>query len=44
MSEKFGVRTVPAVIVLRDGVERGRIVERPRRSVEEDLLEILVQQ
>lgn len=44
MSEKFGIRSVPAVIVLRDGIERGRIVERPRRSMEEDLLEILVKE
>ncbi|NPV05776.1 MAG: thioredoxin [Syntrophaceae bacterium] len=42
MSEKFGVRSVPTVVVLRDGIERGRIVERPRRSMEEDLLEILM--
>jgi len=44
MSETFGIRNVPSVVVLRDGIERGRIVERPRRSMEEDLLEILVKE
>jgi len=42
MAETFGIRSVPSVVVLRDGIERGRIVERPRRSMEEDLLEILM--
>jgi len=44
MAETFGIRNVPSVVVLRDGIERGRIVERPRRSMEEDLLEILVKE
>lgn len=44
MSEKFGIGKVPTAIVLRDGAERGRIVERPRRSMEEDLLEILLKE
>lgn len=41
MSEKFHVRRVPTTIVLRDGVELGRIVEYPATSNEEELLKIL---
>lgn len=41
MSEKFSIQRVPTTIVLRDGVELGRIVEYPENSNEEDLLKIL---
>lgn len=41
MSERFGIQRVPTTIVLRDGVELGRIVEYPQTSNEEDLLKIL---
>ena len=41
MSEKFNIQRVPTTIVLRDGVELGRIVEYPEKSSEEDLLRIL---
>jgi thiol-disulfide isomerase/thioredoxin len=41
MSERFGIQRVPTTIVLRDGVELGRIVEYPQTSNEEDLLRIL---
>ena len=41
MSEKFNIQRVPTTIVLRDGVELGRIVEYPQKSNEEDLLRIL---
>lgn len=41
MSERFGIQRVPTTIVLRDGVELGRIVEHPQTSSEEDLLRIL---
>jgi hypothetical protein len=41
MSEKFNIQRVPTTIVLRDGVELGRIVEYPEKSNEEDLLKIL---
>lgn len=41
MSEKFSIQRVPTTIVLRDGVELGRIVEYPEKSNEEDLLRLL---
>lgn len=41
MSEKFNIQRVPTTIVLRDGVELGRIVAYPEKSTEEDLLKIL---
>lgn len=41
MSERFDIRRVPTTIVLRDGVELGRIAETPATSNEEDLLRIL---
>ena len=41
MSEKFTIQRVPTTIVLRDGIERGRIVEYPATSNEEELLKIL---
>jgi len=41
MSETFNIRRVPTTIVLRDGVELGRIVEYPQVTAEEDLLKIL---
>ena len=44
MSEKFSIQRVPTTIVLRDGVELGRIVEYPEKSNEEDLLRILEKQ
>jgi thiol-disulfide isomerase/thioredoxin len=42
MSEKFSIQRVPTTIVLRDGMELGRIVESPEKSNEEDLLKILL--
>jgi hypothetical protein len=41
MSDRFGIQRIPTTIVLRNGVELGRIVEYPERSNEENLLEIL---
>jgi thiol-disulfide isomerase/thioredoxin len=41
MSEKFTIQRVPTTIVLRDGIELGRIVEYPATSNEEELLKIL---
>jgi copper chaperone CopZ len=41
MSERFNIQQVPTTVVLRDGVERGRIVEHPEKTNEEDLLKIL---
>ncbi len=39
--ERYGVTHVPTFILTYRGVEAGRIVELPKRSLEEDLLEIL---
>lgn len=39
--EAYRVRYLPTFIVLRDGKEIGRITERPRASIEEDLVAIL---
>lgn len=41
MSEKFNIQRVPTTVVLRAGTERGRIVEYPEKSNEEDLLKFL---
>jgi hypothetical protein len=41
MSDRFGIRRIPTTIVLRNGVELGRIVEYPEKSNEENLLKIL---
>lgn len=41
MSERFDIRRVPTTVVLRDGIELGRIVEYPATSNEEELLKIL---
>ncbi len=35
------VTTIPTFIVFLDGMEKGRIVEVPAKSVEEDLVEII---
>jgi dipeptidyl aminopeptidase/acylaminoacyl peptidase len=37
----YGIKAVESIIVYRDGVELGRIVEAPATSIEADLLEIL---
>jgi thiol-disulfide isomerase/thioredoxin len=39
--EKYGVTHVPTFILNFRGVEAGRIVEIPKKTLEEDLLEIL---
>lgn len=41
MSERFDIRREPTTVVLRDGIERGRIVDPPATSNEEELLKIL---
>ena len=38
---RYGLEKVPTVIVLKDGRERGRIVELVHRSIEQDLAAIL---
>lgn len=37
----YGVRRVPTFIVMRDGQEVGRLVERPSNTVEKDIIQIL---
>jgi hypothetical protein len=39
--ERYRVRFLPTFAVLRDGREIGRVTERPRASIEEDLVAIL---
>jgi rhodanese-related sulfurtransferase/thiol-disulfide isomerase/thioredoxin len=40
MAERFKLERVPTVILLRDGKEMSRIVEYPKKSMEEDFLRI----
>ena len=40
-TEGRDIRFVPTLVVVREGIEVGRIVEHPTRSVEEDLLDLL---
>lgn len=41
IAEQFGIVLVPTIIFLREGGEIGRIVESPRTTMEQDMLEIL---
>ncbi len=41
LSEGVDLRYVPTVIVRREGVEQGRIVETATRGIEQDLLDLL---
>jgi thiol-disulfide isomerase/thioredoxin len=41
LSEMMGVMAIPTFIFLKDGVELGRIIERPKGRMEEDIFEIL---
>lgn len=41
LSEGVELRYVPTIIVRRDGVEQGRIVETATRGIEQDLLDLL---
>jgi thiol-disulfide isomerase/thioredoxin len=42
--EGYSVKFVPTIIFYKDGVELGRIVEYPRRTIEKDMAEILAGQ
>lgn len=42
LTEGQDIRFVPTIIVRREGVEVGRIVEHPTRSIEEDLRDLLL--
>jgi hypothetical protein len=37
----YKITAVPVFILLKDGKEKGRIVESTERSIEEDLLELI---
>jgi thiol-disulfide isomerase/thioredoxin len=39
--QKYGITNVPTVILLKDGVEKGRITETVQKSIEEDMLNII---
>jgi len=41
LTDQFGITLVPTFIFLREGGEVGRIVESPKASLEQDMLEIL---
>jgi thiol-disulfide isomerase/thioredoxin len=41
MTERWKVMAIPTFIFLKDAKELGRIIERPRGRMEEDILEIL---
>lgn len=41
LTDRYGIEYVPTFIVMKDGVEVGRITEFPQVSVEADLLTIL---
>lgn len=40
-TEKYSIERVPTIIVIKDGREIGRIVERPEETLEIDLVKIL---
>ena len=40
-AEEFNVRAIPSFIFLRDGLEIGRIIERPIDTIEGDIAKIL---
>lgn len=42
MSDRFNVQRVPTTVVLHNGVERGRIVGSSEKSIEAELLRILM--
>jgi thiol-disulfide isomerase/thioredoxin len=39
--EIYGIEFVPTIIVIRNGIELGRIIERPDKSLAEDLAAIM---
>ncbi len=41
LREKLNIKRIPTFIIYREGKEIGRIVENPRKTLEEDLAEIL---
>ena len=43
LCERYDIQRVPTVLFFKAGKELGRIIEYPEKSVEEDLLEIVIQ-
>ncbi len=41
LTEKYNILRVPTFIFKKNGVEIGRIIENPKKSIEEDILDIL---
>ncbi len=41
-TQETKIEKVPTFIVTINGVEKGRIIEQPKKSLEEDLLEIIM--
>ncbi len=41
LREKLKIKRIPTFIIYKDGKEIGRIVENPKKTLEEDLAEIL---
>ncbi|MFP4528920.1 MAG: thioredoxin family protein [Candidatus Kapaibacterium sp.] len=42
-AQMYAITRVPTLVIVRDGVEMGRIIEHPSRSWETDILSILFQ-
>ena len=43
LCERYHIQRVPTVLFFKGGKELGRIIEYPEKSIEEDLLEIVIQ-
>lgn len=43
-SDKLGIERVPTFIVYKNNIEKGRIIEVPKTSLEQDLVEILTKE
>jgi thiol-disulfide isomerase/thioredoxin len=41
-AQELNIEKVPTFIIMIDGIEIGRIIEHPKKSLEEDLLEIIM--
>ncbi len=40
-TDQYNIMRVPTIIIIRDGMELGRIVEQPRNTLEQDFLRLL---
>jgi thioredoxin 1 len=43
LTEKFDIKYVPTIILLKNGLEIGRIIEKPHATIEEDMVFILAE-